>query len=303
MEENSKHNFLGVNGPEEADTLTNRTSEVLIDSETSFDDLLIILRKMPGLEEAEKVEKEEQRREAREAELKEKLGEDYEAAMEDTIKPLSKVERRPGAIRLRTEVPRIAEKKMGNDGLCEAFNNGYGIYDNGDRKTVVWIPDCGSVTYHFAKLRDNEKQYQVEKSTVGEDVLGPLPWYIAVLIRGENTIERNLDHPKSQGTMSDSDDPEEYELPSDPRWIGSTRFASPEDAYIRKEEIEEHLSEVNGRIQEVCDLLSQNFNHREIGEILGLDRATVSTYVRRAREKMKKEKKKKKTKKCQPKCP
>lgn len=174
-----------------------RSNDVLIDPETSYNDLLRILKSRPETEEADKLEHEEQEREAKEARLRAAFGEDYEAIAEGAAKkPLKKGKRRPGAIQLRNEVPRLAMKKIGDDGLCEVFVNGYAIYDNGSRKTVLWIPNCGSATYNFTKLRDNELQYQVEKDTVGLDVFGPTPWYIAVMVAGENSIERNLDHPR-----------------------------------------------------------------------------------------------------------
>ena len=268
-----------------------RSNEALIDPETSFDELLRILMSKPEMESAKNLEREVQKREGVEARLRAEFGKDYGAVVEGVPKgrSLKKAKRRPGAIQLRAEVSRIAVKQIGDDGLCEVFVNGYAVYDNGDRKTVLWVPDCGSATYHFTKLRDNEKQYQVEKDTVGQDVFGPAPWYIAVTVAGENNIERNLDHPKSAGTMSDTGVEEDYEVKPAHRWIGGAHFDNPEEAYIKKEEHEERLNRFRGRVQEVCDLLSQGYNQREIGEILGVDRRTVTTYVGRARRQMERE--------------
>ena len=268
-----------------------RSNEALIDPETSFDELLRILMSKPEMESAKNLEREVQKREGVEARLRAEFGKDYGAVVEGVPKgqSLKKAKRRPGAIQLRAEVSRIAVKQIGDDGLCEVFVNGYAVYDNGDRKTVLWVPDCGSATYHFTKLRDNEKQYQVEKDTVGQDVFGPAPWYIAVTVAGENNIERTLDHPKSAGTMSDTGVEEDYEVKPAHRWIGGAHFDNPEEAYIKKEEHEERLNRFRGRVQEVCDLLSQGYNQREIGEILGVDRRTVTTYVGRARRQMERE--------------
>ena len=52
----------------------------------------------------------------------------------------------------------IARIKIGPDGVCEVYSNGYAIYDNGNRKTVVWVPDCGNATYYFGALKDKEKE-------------------------------------------------------------------------------------------------------------------------------------------------
>lgn len=266
-----------------------RSNEVLIDPETSFDDLLRILQSKPDIAKAEKLEREEQEREAKEARLRAAFGKDYEAVVEGTAEGqrLEKAKRRPGAIQLRTEVPRIAVKQIGTDGLCEVFVNGYAIYDNGDRKTVLWAPDCGSATYHFTKLRDNEKQYQVEKDTVGQDVFGPAPWYIALMVAGENSIERNLDHPKSIGTTSETGDKEDYDVKPEHRWIGGTHFENPEEAYIKKEEAEEIRRMAFGLKKKQRDAVDlyyfKGFSEEQAAEKLGIAQSSFSERLSNAR--------------------
>lgn len=255
-----------------------RSNEVLIDPETCFDELLRILMSKPEIVAAENLEREVQECEAEEARLHAEFGKDYEAVVEGAPKGqlLKKAKRRPGAIQLRAEVSRIAVKQIGDDGLCEVFVNGYAVYDNGDRKTVLWVPDCGSATYHFTKLRDNEKQYQVEKDTVGQDVFGPAPWYVAVAVAGENNIERNLDHPKSVGTMSDTGEEEDYEVKPAHRWIGGSHFDNPEEAYIKKEEAEEALKMMSLERQEACQLyFYTGYSMTEISRKLGISVAAV----------------------------
>ena len=167
-------------------------------------------------------------------------------------------------------------KQIGDDGVCEVFVNGYAVYDNGNRKTVLWVPDCGSATYQFTKLRDNEKQYQVEKDTVGQDVFGPAPWYIAVTVAGENNIERNLDHPKSVGTMSDTGEEEDYEVKPTHRWIGGSHFDNPEEAYIKKEAEEERRAALDEEQKEIYVLYyEKHLSQEEIGAIMGINKSSV----------------------------
>ena len=274
MEQNIK---TEVHGDQAAVQPIDRSKEVLIDPETSFNDLLCLLKSRPEAAEADKLEHEAQESEAEEARLRAAFGEDYEAVVEGTAKkPLEKAKRRPGAIQLRNEVPRLAMKQIGEDGLCEAFVNGYAIYDNGSRKTVLWIPDCGSATYNFTKLRDNEKQYQVEKDTVGLDVFGPAPWYIAMTVAGENSIERNLEHPRSIGTMSDSGAQDSFEVKAASRWIGGTHFDNPEEAYIKKEAREERRALLTEKQREAYDLhFEEGISQREIGRMLGINHRAV----------------------------
>lgn len=260
-----------------------RTNEVLIAPETSFDDLLRILHTRSDIADAEKLEREEQEAEAREAHLRAVFGKDYEAVVEGTAEEqrIEKAKRRPGAIQLRTEVPRIAVKEVGNDGLCEVFVNGYAIYDNGDRKTVLWVPDCGSATYYFTKLRDNEKQYQVEKDTVGQDVFGPAPWYIALVVAGENSIERNQEHPRSIGTMTDTGAKEDYEVKPEHRWIGGTHFDNPEEAYIKKEAEEERRAALTKKQRVIYDMhYNQELTQQCISEQLHIGQNTVHYHLK-----------------------
>ena len=294
MEQNIK---TEVQGSQNAVQPIDRSNEVLSDPETSYNDLLCILKSRPETEEADKLEHEERERKAEEARLRAALGEDYEAVVEsDRKKSLEKAKRRPGAIQLRNEVPRLAMKQIGDDGLCEVFVNGYAIYDNGDRKTVLWIPDCGSATYNFTKLRDNEKQYQAEKDTVGLDVLGPAPWYIAVMVAGENNIERNLEHPKSVGTMSDTGVKEDYEVKAAFRWVGGTHFDNPEEAYIQKEEAEERKMTIREEIRKLKDRQREvaemyyldGMDQYEIADRVGITQASVNSRLKRARKKLEK---------------
>jgi DNA-directed RNA polymerase specialized sigma subunit len=268
-----------------------RSNEALIDPETSFDELLRILMSRPEITAAENLEREVQELEAKEARFHAEFGKDCEAVVEGAPKgqSLKKAKRRAGAIQLRAEVSRIAVKQIGDKGLCEVFVNGYAVYDNGDRKTVLWVPDCGSATYHFTKLRDNEKQYQVEKDTVGQDVFGPAPWYIAVTVAGENNIERNLDHPKSVGTMSDTGVEEDYEVKPAHRWIGGSHFDNPEEAYIKKEEAEEKRASLTKKQQVVMTLFyDQGYTQLEIAKKLGISQPAVAKLLDRAIERYRK---------------
>ena len=132
----------------------------------------------------------------------------------------------------------MAMIEVGKNARVEVFNNGYAIYDNGNRRVVLWVPDCGSATYYFTGLRDNEKEYLSQSEEIGLDILGELPWYQALMIAGENRIEYNMDHPKSKGNTSDFDMDEDDVVPAT-HWVGAYHFESPEEAYLKKEAAEE----------------------------------------------------------------
>lgn len=280
---------------EETSPLLDRTNEVLIDNATSFYELIEILRKKPEAVDAARVEAEEKEREAKEAKMRRIFGEEYEAVVgvtDHTNGMPEKEKRRPGAIQLRNYEPRIARIELSEDGVCEVFSNGYAIYDNGDRKTVLWVPDCGSATYYFTPLRDNEKQYQKQRDDLGEDVLGPLPWYNALLLAGEDQIWVNMDHPKSVGTASDADANDPEVKPSY-RWVCGTHFDNPEEAYLKKEAAEERRKALTEKQREAYEMYyEQGLTQQEIADILGVHRTTVQERLEGARDRFKQDKEK-----------
>ena len=284
---------ITINATENS-TVTVNGIENLIGNDTTFNELLTILRTRPEEAAASEVEQEEKKREAEEARLREIFGEDYKfvemqgsAGTENT---LVKEKRRPGAVQLRNNVPRIARIQIGKDSLCEVFCNGYAVYDNGDRKTVLWVPDCGTYTYYFGQLRDNEKQYLKEKEVLGMDVLGPLPWYNVLVLFGENQVEHNLDHPKSVGTRSDADEPEEWEMKPAYRWSCGAHFDNPEEAYIKKEEAEERRRALTDRQRSIYTLYyEEGFTQEEIADILNIGQNTVHYHLQSIAKRLQKD--------------
>ena len=268
------------------DSTVNVTNiENLIENDTTFCELLTILRNQPETAAAFEVEQEEKKREKEESRMWDIFGEDYETmgthanAGAKTI--LVKEKRRPGAVQLRSFVPRIARIQIGSDSLCEVFCNGYAIYDNGDRKTVLWVPDCRTYTYYFSQLRDNEKQYMKEKEVLDMDVLGTLPWYSVLVLFGENQIERNLDHPKSVGTRSDADEMEEWDVKPAHCWPGGAHFDNPEEAYIKKEEAEERRRVLTDRQRIIYKLYyDEGYTQEEIADLLNIGQSTVHYHLR-----------------------
>lgn len=271
-------------------TSANENTTSAITERTTYSELLSILRSRPETIEAAEVEKAEREREAKETRMREIFGEDYD----DVIKPdeetavdmLVKAKRRPGAIQLRENVPCIARIDLGG-GSIEVFANGYSVYDNGDRKTVLWVPDCGSTTYFFGQLRENEKLYQDQKSEIGEDILGPAPWYNALVIAGENSIERNLEHPKSFGTRSDGDE-DEWEEKANYRWVSCTHFDSPEEALLKKEQAEQIKVQVNVALSKkqhdaVRAYYYDDLTQEEAADVLGISQSSFNERLSNAK--------------------
>lgn len=285
---------------QEIPTPIDHSKDVLLDNVTTFKELLRVLARNPEFAITGQLEAEEQEQERREAKLREALGEDYAWVVEkneiesDAEAGEMKVEkqkpkRRPGARQLRQGYPRVAMIEIGKNARVEVFNNGYAIYDNGNRRVVLWAPDCGSAVYYFTGLRDNEKEYLSQKEEIGLDILGDLPWYHALMIAGENRIEYNMDHPKSKGNTSDFDLYETEERPAT-HWVGACHFDSPEEAYLKKEAAEERKKALTDKQREVYVMYyEEGMTVKEIGAKLGIHYSQVVKRISRAREVFKKD--------------
>lgn len=241
----------------------NFNDQHLLDNESTFKDLISLLKQKPQALESTKQEE-----------------------MEDT--PLEKAARRPGANQLRDHCDRIAMIPVG-DGCCEVFSNGYALFDNGDRKTVVWVPDCGERTYYFTQLTDKERTYQHEKESLDEDVLGDMPWYYPVIIAGEDSIEWNLQHPRSTGTASDVYPLEKEQGTKAYHWSCGAHFPNPEEEYIRKETEAERRAMLTDKQLEVYDMYyDDQLTQAEIAEILGVSIMAVNYRLEGIKKKAKK---------------
>lgn len=268
-------------------TIIDRSNEKLISNETTFIELLGILAKNPDVVANAQAEAEEKAEEEKDATLREKLGEDYDLVF-DKKKAYNGRRQCLGANDLRATIPHISVIEMGNDGICEVFNNGYAVYDNGNRKTVLWVPDCGTATYYFAPLTDKEKLYLKQMDEVDMGVLGKCPWYHALMIAGENRIEYNmLKHPKSKGTSSDSD--LDDAKPAD-RWAGGSHFDNPETAFLKKEAAEERRKVLTEKQQVICELhFEDGMSLRNTANEIGIDYTTVREQANSIKNRLKKD--------------
>lgn len=266
-----------------------RTGEV-ITNETTFAELVKILRKYPEAVEAERLEARARHIEEKLEEFRASLGEDGDDDLEkDEFLFLRRKEeaaangekfRRPGAIKLRESGVLLTQFLIDEEAKIEVFTNGYAIYDNGDRKGVIWIPGSGRVVYHFTPLRENEKLYMKEYDEISEEITAGFPWYHVLMLVGENRIEFNLAREKSKSSTSDLDDAMDYKVQASQRWTGCVRFEDPETAYLRKEAREERMAMLTERQREVYEMYFENgWSMREIAAILGINHRSVADRI------------------------
>lgn len=216
-------------------------------------------------------------------ELLEIIGAVDKAEKTPTAKALREKTHEDGTIE---EIKPLAESV---DGGCKVYDNGYAVYSNCTGTTVLWLPDCCSYTYQFDELKENERNYMPQKSTVDEDVLGSQPWFMAVMLRGDHQVETNsmnrqFDRKGARKELWDEDETEEKQ---NERWNAGYHFESPEAAYIRKEMLQEQLGKLTERQREVFILYHQcGYTQQEIADMLGLTQQAVDYRLAGAEKKI-----------------
>ena len=220
---------------------------------------------------------------------------------------LVKAKRCPGSEQLRSGHTLIAQITVG-EATCEVYENGYAVFDNGDRKTVVWVPDCPKAARYYYPPTFDEKCKEVlrlrgedyeddpdccivkgtepEEDKLDEEQLAEMTWYLAVVIAGENRIEQNLEHPISSGSRSDRyhDD-----LDSTGRysWSCGARFQNPEEAVLYKEEQAERCADLTEKQREVYRYYyEEEYTQEEIADMLGISHQAVCERLESVRKKI-----------------
>ena len=221
---------------------------------------------------------------------------------------LVKAKRCPGSEQLRNGYPLVAKIAVG-EATCEVYENAYAIVDNGDRKTVVWVPDCTKAARYYSPMTYDEKCKQererqgedeefnpadaeiIEGTEPGEDrlteeMLADMEWYLAVIIAGENRIEANLEHPMSAVNRSDGYT-DGFESTARYSWNCGARFENPEDAVIRKEEEAERCAELTDKQREAYEMYFEDgLTQAQIAERLGTSQRAISDRLEAAKKKI-----------------
>ena len=186
---------------------------------------------------------------------------------------------------------------------CIVYANGYGVYENETGRTVMWIPNCVTFTYHFDKLRENEKTFMNETDTLPEGMLEGMPWFMALTLVGDHRIEANAMN-RRQGSRKGSKD---YRSQDDADKDGDVEEAldasyekeyswreerigeNPESIFIRKETRQEMLACMTDKQREVFTLYYQyGYTQQEIADKLGISKQSVNERLDGALKKVKK---------------
>lgn len=171
---------------------------------------------------------------------------------------------------------------------CTVYSNGFAVYDNGSGRTVIWLPDCTSFTYIFAKPKASEEGMLPYKEEIPDEMLESLSWFTAVTLIGDHRVEYNLMNRKSGRSMSvnyDSYDYDDKHYADDDEknqyrcaffWNDGRFGENPLDALIREERNKEMLAAMTDKQREVFLLYYKDgYTQQQIADMLDVDQTSV----------------------------
>jgi len=218
----------------------------------------------------------------------------------DLLGPVTRAAKTPTSRKLREEAGEpIAE----SDGIL-VYSNGYGVYDNGSGRTVVWIPSCVSFTYYFDKMKESEKGGEIkEHIDLPEGFLESQPWVLALTLVGDHRVEQNSMNRRQGGRKGtkdynaddngdkdgDAEEAVEDSYRNEYTWREDQIGEDPETIYIRKETRQEALDSMTEKQRQVFILyFHYGYNQYEIADLMGITQVGVKHHLDGATKKVKK---------------
>ena len=179
-----------------------------------------------------------------------------------------------GSEELRENFTLVFKCSVENEFSSEVFSNGFAIYDNTDRKTVINLHKYSVINYRSNVL---DLDFLIE--------LENLEWPTAVCLIGEERIWHNMEHPKSAGTVSEFGTFDD-DLPL--AKISNANFGDPESVYIKKEmneKIHLLLNQYTAKNAEAYKLYyDYGYSIMEIGKMLGVSHQAISQRLFKAKQ-------------------
>ena len=172
---------------------------------------------------------------------------------------------------------------------CTVYSNGFAVYDNGSGRTVLWLPDCTSFTYIFAKPKASEEGKLPYKEEIPDEMLESLSWFTAVTLIGDHRVESNLMNRRGSRKGAKDYDTDDYgdkcgaveEVVEDKYrgmffWNDGRFGENPLDALIREERNKEMLAAMTDKQREVFLLYYKDgYTQQQIADMLGLSKRSV----------------------------
>ena len=178
----------------------------------------------------------------------------------------------PTARNLRETGRAVAEKNLKNDTWITAYQNGYALYHANGHSTVFPIHTCGAYLYVSYGVSSYLPEHFFEKE----------PWYVRLVLEGEDRLDRNQRAKEQERTVSYSAISEEWEA------IGNAE-GNPLEYLVRRENRKEILCCLTKRQREAVSLcFFQQKSRKEAARELGISSPAVSAILLQAARRLRK---------------
>lgn len=178
----------------------------------------------------------------------------------------------PTARNLRETGRAVAEKHLKNDTWITAYQNGYALYHASGHSTVFPIHTCGAYLYVSYGVSSYLPEHFFEKE----------PWYVRLVLEGEDRLDRNQSAKEQERTVSYSAISEEWEA------IGNAE-GNPLEYLVHRENRKEILCCLTKRQREAVSLcFFQQKSRKEAARELGISSPAVSTILLQAARRLRK---------------
>ncbi len=178
----------------------------------------------------------------------------------------------PTARNLRETGRAVAEKHLKNDTWITAYQNGYALYHASGHSTVFPIHTCGAYLYVSSGVSSYLSEHFFEKE----------PWYVRLVLEGEDRLDRNQSAKEQERTVSYSAISEEWEA------IGNAE-GNPLEYLVHRENRKEILCCLTKRQREAVSLcFFQQKSRKEAARELGISSPAVSTILLQAARRLRK---------------
>lgn len=178
----------------------------------------------------------------------------------------------PTAKALRETGRIVAERQMKDDTWINVYQNGYALYHVGGHSTVFPIHTCGAYLYVSDGMGSSLPEQFFEKE----------PWYVRLVLEGEDRLYRNQQAKEQERNVSYSAVSEEWEV------LGVVE-GNPLEVLIGREEGEEILCCLTRRQKEAVRLcVFEQKTRKEAAGELGITSPAVSAILSQAVRRMRK---------------
>lgn len=178
----------------------------------------------------------------------------------------------PTAKKLRETGRAVAEKQLENHTWIAAYQNGYALYHACGHSTVFPIHACGAYLY----VSNGVSSYLPEQFFEKE------PWYVRLVLEGEDRLDRNQRAKEQERTVSYHAISEEWEVMGNARENLLESLVERED----RKEILRCLTERQKAVVSLC--FFQQKSRKEAAKELGISSPAVSTILSQAARRLRK---------------